>query len=281
MTDITSVMLRVREGHQWMARTGERAQLRAVVATHLGYSPSMTWASSADCDRSRLPGCDASTRTTGSGFEMLALDVLPEEVPASQDGRVPLSEPVLLKKLDSGRLRFTTSSEKVGVFEDLHFVCVRAPQQNGPFAGDPCRVDAAFAVLAPRTPARWVLVVDRATVSAGTAEQHAQLVADRPGAGLRLTSPEFRGRALPLETATSTGCSLGCGLARPGSSCGRHSDRSSRAARAPRRHRRWSPTSRLSEACPLGAGAAHVVATGTRPAMPELVSLHRPAAVNP
>ena len=108
------------------------------------------------------------------GFEVLALDVLPDKVALLQSGEVPFFEPglpeLLRKNLETGRLRFTTSYEEVGEFGDVHFVCVGTPQKAGEFAADLSYVDAAFrSLLSHLRPGS--LVVGKSTVPAGTAER--------------------------------------------------------------------------------------------------------------
>ena len=108
------------------------------------------------------------------GFEVLALDVLPDKVALLQSGEVPFFEPglpeLLRKNLETGRLRFTTSYEEVGEFGDVHFLCVGTPQKAGEFAADLSYVDAAFrSLLSHLRPGS--LVVGKSTVPAGTAER--------------------------------------------------------------------------------------------------------------
>ena len=44
---------------------------------------------------------------------------------------------LLRKNLDTGRLRFTTSTAEVAEFGDVHFLCVGTPQKQGETAGRP------------------------------------------------------------------------------------------------------------------------------------------------
>jgi UDPglucose 6-dehydrogenase len=137
------------------------------------------------------------------GFEVLGLDVLPEKVSALQSGTVPFFEPglpeLLVKNLESGRLRFTTSYEEVGDFGDVHFVCVGTPQKAGELSADMTYVDAAFSALVPHARA-GSLLVGKSTVPAGTAERLAEQVAAARGDELELAwNPEFLREGFAVE----------------------------------------------------------------------------------
>ena len=137
------------------------------------------------------------------GFEVLGLDVLPEKVEALASGQVPFFEPglpeLLVKNLESGRLRFTTSFEEAGAFGDVHFLCVGTPQKKGEFAADMTYVDAAFTSLIPHAKA-GSLLVGKSTVPAGTAERLAEQVAAARGDELELAwNPEFLREGFAVE----------------------------------------------------------------------------------
>ena len=137
------------------------------------------------------------------GFEVLGLDVLPEKVAALQAGKVPFYEPglpeLLVKNLESGRLRFTTSYDEVGDFGDVHFVCVGTPQKKGEYAADMTYVDAAFRSLVPHARA-GSLLVGKSTVPAGTAERLAEQIAAARGDELELAwNPEFLREGFAVE----------------------------------------------------------------------------------
>jgi UDPglucose 6-dehydrogenase len=113
------------------------------------------------------------------GFEVLALDVVPEKIEKLERGEAPMYEPGLDELLRrhvagiegaSGRLRFTQDWAEIGAFGDVHFVCVNTPQRHGEYASDMSYVDSAFASLAPHLhgPA---LVVGKSTVPVGTADR--------------------------------------------------------------------------------------------------------------
>ncbi|CAM5341882.1 UDP-glucose dehydrogenase family protein [Streptomyces coeruleorubidus] len=125
------------------------------------------------------------------GFEVLALDVVPEKIEKLERGEAPMYEPGLDELLrkhvagfegSSGRLRFTQDWAEVGAFGDVHFVCVNTPQRHGEYASDMSYVDSAFASLAPHLhgPA---LVVGKSTVPVGTADRLASYLAAHAPAG--------------------------------------------------------------------------------------------------
>ncbi|MFJ4977315.1 UDP-glucose dehydrogenase family protein [Streptomyces coeruleorubidus] len=125
------------------------------------------------------------------GFEVLALDVVPEKIEKLERGEAPMYEPGLDELLrkhvagfegSSGRLRFTQDWAEIGAFGDVHFVCVNTPQRHGEYASDMSYVDSAFASLAPQLhgPA---LVVGKSTVPVGTADRLASYLAAHAPAG--------------------------------------------------------------------------------------------------
>jgi UDPglucose 6-dehydrogenase len=126
------------------------------------------------------------------GHDVVGLDIDDLKVKRLNAGEVPFFEPglpeLLVKGLDSGRLRFTTSYEEVGAFGDVHFVCVGTPQKKGEYAADVSFVDAAVEALLPVISPDDV-VVGKSTVPAGTAARLAARVAST-GAEL-VWNPEF------------------------------------------------------------------------------------------
>ncbi|GAP50078.1 UDP-glucose dehydrogenase family protein [Streptomyces azureus] len=125
------------------------------------------------------------------GFEVLALDVVPEKIEMLERGEAPMYEPGLDELLrkhvagfegSSGRLRFTQDWAEVGAFGDVHFVCVNTPQRHGEYASDMSYVDSAFASLAPRLQGP-ALVVGKSTVPVGTADRLASYLAAHAPAG--------------------------------------------------------------------------------------------------
>jgi UDPglucose 6-dehydrogenase len=107
------------------------------------------------------------------GHEVLAIDVNSEKVAKAAAGEAPFFEPglepLLRKNLDSGRLRFTTSFAEIGVFGQVHFLCVGTPQDPSGRA-DLSFVHAAAAALAPHL-STGCLIAGKSTVPVGTARQ--------------------------------------------------------------------------------------------------------------
>ena len=132
------------------------------------------------------------------GHEVLAIDVDADKIAQAAAGQAPFFEPglepLLRKHVETGRLRFTDSFEQVGVFAEVHFVCVGTPQTPGAGgAADLSYLHAAAAALAPHLAAAC-LVVGKSTVPVGTAAALlAQLRAAAPaGDGVDLAwNPEF------------------------------------------------------------------------------------------
>ncbi|WP_173082382.1 UDP-glucose dehydrogenase family protein [Phytohabitans rumicis] len=131
------------------------------------------------------------------GYEVLGVDVDPGKVERLGSGEVPFFEPglpeLLAKALESGRLRFTTSSAEAGEFGDVHFVCVGTPQRPGSYAADMSYVDSAVTELAGHL-RRRTLVVGKSTVPIGSAARLAALVRRLAPAGDAVElawNPEF------------------------------------------------------------------------------------------
>jgi len=131
------------------------------------------------------------------GFEVLGVDVDERKVERLASGEVPFFEPglpeLLVKALESGRLRFTTSYAEAAEFGDVHFICVGTPQQAGSDAADLTYVDAAFTTLA-RHLRRRTLVVGKSTVPVGTAGRLAGRVHELSPVGDQVElawNPEF------------------------------------------------------------------------------------------
>ncbi|MEV4902186.1 UDP-glucose/GDP-mannose dehydrogenase family protein [Citricoccus sp. NPDC055426] len=134
------------------------------------------------------------------GFEVLGLDIDPAKVEALTRGKLPFYEPglpeLLIKHVQSGRLRFTTSYEEVGAWADVHFIGVGTPQKPGESAADLRFVDASVTSLA-RHITRDALIVGKSTVPVGTAARLRDLLAaTRTEAG-----PDGRGLPGDVELA--------------------------------------------------------------------------------
>jgi UDPglucose 6-dehydrogenase len=123
------------------------------------------------------------------GHEVLGVDVDADRIAALAAGTPPFFEPglseTLMRAVDSGRLRFTTSLSEAARFADTHFICVGTPQHPDTGAADLRHVEAAVDGLGSRLrdsgPER-VLVVGKSTVPVGTAAR----LAER----LRATAPQ-------------------------------------------------------------------------------------------
>ncbi|MEU5769994.1 UDP-glucose/GDP-mannose dehydrogenase family protein [Streptomyces asoensis] len=136
------------------------------------------------------------------GFEVLALDVVPEKIAMLERGETPMYEPGLEELLrrhvhgfegSSGRLRFTQDWAEVGAFGDVHFVCVNTPQKHGEYACDMSYVESAVGSLAPHL-TRPTLVVGKSTVPVGSADRLARTIAELAPAGADAElawNPEF------------------------------------------------------------------------------------------
>ncbi|MFG1660142.1 UDP-glucose dehydrogenase family protein [Micromonospora chersina] len=120
------------------------------------------------------------------GYQVLGVDVDAAKISRLASGEVPFFEPglpeLLVKALESGRLRFTTSFPEAADFGDVHFVCVGTPQRAGSFAADLSQVEAATTALA-RDVRRRALVVGKSTVPVGTAARLADLIRSVAPAG--------------------------------------------------------------------------------------------------
>ncbi|MET8096882.1 UDP-glucose/GDP-mannose dehydrogenase family protein [Streptomyces sp. NPDC005236] len=132
------------------------------------------------------------------GHEVLGVDVDEDRIAALTAGTPPFFEPglsdTLMRAVDSGRLRFTTSPAKAAAFADTHFICVGTPQRPDTGAADLRHVEAAVDGLAPRlrdSGHERALVVGKSTVPVGTAARLAErLRATAPRAEVAW-NPEF------------------------------------------------------------------------------------------
>ncbi|MDQ1014664.1 UDP-glucose dehydrogenase family protein [Streptomyces afghaniensis] len=130
------------------------------------------------------------------GHEVLGVDIDEEKIAGLSECRPPFYEPgfqeVLVRTLDSGRLRFTTSAAAAGQFGDVHFICVGTPQRADSFAADLRSVDAVVDALALHL-RRGALVVGKSTVPVGTASRLTQRIHSlAPAADVDVAwNPEF------------------------------------------------------------------------------------------
>jgi UDPglucose 6-dehydrogenase len=131
------------------------------------------------------------------GFEVVGVDVDPKKVEALSAGKVPFFEPglpeLILKHVESGRLRFTTDIAEATAFSDVHFICVGTPQQRGSNAANLKYVeDATRAVASSLT--HDGLIVGKSTVPVGTGARLREIIAEVVPAGLStelIWNPEF------------------------------------------------------------------------------------------
>lgn len=131
------------------------------------------------------------------GHEVLGVDVDEAKVERLRRGEVPFYEPglpeILLRHVESGRLRFTTEYAEAAEFADLHFIGVGTPQRKGEFAADTSHVEDVVARLVPLLTGDAVLV-GKSTVPVGTAAR-LQSIADasvRDGTRAEVVwNPEF------------------------------------------------------------------------------------------
>lgn len=131
------------------------------------------------------------------GHEVLGVDIDEAKIERLRKGEVPFYEPglpeILLRHVESGRVRFTTDYREAAEFADLHFIGVGTPQRKGEFAADTSFVEDVVARLTPLLSSDAVLV-GKSTVPVGTAVR-LQAIADRGTAeGVRaevVWNPEF------------------------------------------------------------------------------------------
>jgi UDPglucose 6-dehydrogenase len=126
------------------------------------------------------------------GHDVLGIDVDHSKVERLNRGEVPFFEPglaeLLVRNIEAGRLRFTSSYDEIGAFGEVHFICVGTPQKKGEYAADLTYVDGAVEALVAVLRA-GSLVVGKSTVPAGTAARLAGKV-EAAGADL-VWNPEF------------------------------------------------------------------------------------------
>ena len=114
------------------------------------------------------------------GHEVLGVDVDEAKIGRLRRGEVPFYEPglpeILLRHVESKRLRFTTDYAEAAEFADLHFIGVGTPQRRGEFAADTSYVEEVVARLSPLL-TRDAVLVGKSTVPVGTAVR-LQAIAD-------------------------------------------------------------------------------------------------------
>ncbi|MGO4691660.1 UDP-glucose dehydrogenase family protein [Glaciibacter sp. 2TAF33] len=131
------------------------------------------------------------------GFDVVGVDTDQKKVEALSQGIVPFYEPglpeMLLRHVESGRLRFTTDIADATAFADVHFICVGTPQQSTSFAANLSYVEDATRQVALNL-THDGLIVGKSTVPVGTAARLREIVAASvpEGLGAELVwNPEF------------------------------------------------------------------------------------------
>ena len=128
------------------------------------------------------------------GFEVLGVDIDARKVDQLNAGQLPIYEPglkeLLHSGLDSGRLAFTTSYQRVAAFGDVHFICAGTPPQPGSHHADLSQVNGCVTALAPLLD-RPCLVVGKSTVPVGTTRALAAELAGACPATELAWNPEF------------------------------------------------------------------------------------------
>jgi len=143
------------------------------------------------------------------GFEVVGVDVDPKKVETLTAGKVPFFEPglpeLILKHVESGRLRFTTDIAEATALSDVHFICVGTPQQRGSNAANLKFVEDATAAVASSM-THDGLIVGKSTVPVGTGARLRDIVAEVLPTGISaelIWNPEFlrEGKAV-MDTLT-------------------------------------------------------------------------------
>jgi UDPglucose 6-dehydrogenase len=132
------------------------------------------------------------------GHHVLGVDIDADRIAALTTGTPPFFEPglseMLMRGIDTGRLRFTTSMTEAAGFADTHFICVGTPQHPDSGAADLRHVEAAVDGLARSlrgTGHERVLVVGKSTVPVGTAAALAVRLHSTAPAAEVAWNPEF------------------------------------------------------------------------------------------
>jgi len=131
------------------------------------------------------------------GHEVIGVDIDQLKIDRLTRGELPFYEPdlqaLLLKHVQTGRLRFTTSYEEIGSWADVHFVGVGTPQKSNGIGADLSYVEAAVTSLAQNI-TKNSLIVGKSTVPVGTARRLRSLVLEKknPNVDILLAwNPEF------------------------------------------------------------------------------------------
>ena len=139
------------------------------------------------------------------GYDVLGLELDPDKLDMLRRGVAPVYEPglseMLLKHVESGRLRFTGSYEEAAAFGEIHFLCLGTPQARDGLGADVSQVEYAVAHLAPHLKGSPILV-GKSTVPVGTAQRMADLLGSLVPDGVDADlawNPEFLREAHAVE----------------------------------------------------------------------------------
>ena len=139
------------------------------------------------------------------GYDVLGLELDPAKLDMLRRGVAPVYEPglseMLLKHVESGRLRFTDSYEEAAAFGEIHFLCLGTPQARDGLGADVSQVEYAVAHLAPHLTGSPILV-GKSTVPVGTAQRMADLLDSLVPEGVDADlawNPEFLREAHAVE----------------------------------------------------------------------------------
>ncbi len=139
------------------------------------------------------------------GYDVLGLELDPAKLDMLRRGVAPVYEPglseMLLKHVESGRLRFTDSYEEAAAFGEIHFLCLGTPQARDGLGADVSQVEYAVAHLAPHLTGSPILV-GKSTVPVGTAQRMADLLGSLVPDGVDADlawNPEFLREAHAVE----------------------------------------------------------------------------------
>lgn len=131
------------------------------------------------------------------GHNVLGVDIDQNKVDLLNSGKVPFYEPeledVLVRNIENGRLRFSTSYEEAANFADIHFLGVGTPQKKGEFAADTSYLDQVIERLAPLI-VEPAVIFGKSTVPVGTAERLGRIARSLSPVGAELEvawNPEF------------------------------------------------------------------------------------------
>ncbi|MEX0913325.1 MAG: UDP-glucose/GDP-mannose dehydrogenase family protein [Demequina sp.] len=157
------------------------------------------------------------------GHEVIGVDIDPVKIEMLSQGKLPFYEPglpeLILKHVNSGRLRFTTDAAAAAEFADVHFIGVGTPQKKGEYAADMTYVDAVIETLAPML-TRPAVILGKSTVPVGTAERLAARVRELAPVGDDAQlgwNPEFLREGFAVEdTLRPDRLVLGVDPANPG-----------------------------------------------------------------